>query len=157
MAAFRASLLAEIRNQYAIRRIFENVNRLLFESTAPGKFVTAFYGVLDVKNRVFTFANAGHNPPLLLRANGVADWLSEGGLPLGIVHEATYEERPVALATGDVLVLYTDGVTEASNLTEEQYGPRRLEEIVRRLRAYPAAEIVRAIEHESKPSPARCT
>jgi len=148
MATFRASLLAEIRNQYAIRRILEKVNRLLFESMESGKFVTAFYGVLDVKNRVFTFSNAGHNPPLLLRANGTAEWLSEGGLPLGILRDTTYEERPVALATGDVLVLYTDGVTEASNNTEEQYGPKRLEEIVRRLKDYPAAEIVRAIEHD---------
>jgi sigma-B regulation protein RsbU (phosphoserine phosphatase) len=148
MAAFRASLLAEIRNHYAIRRIFEKVNRLLYESTDTGKFVTAFYGVLDVKNRVFTFANAGHNPPLLLRANGTAEWLTEGGLALGILSEATYEERPVPLATGDVLVLYTDGVTEASNVTEEQYGVRRLEDLVRKLSDQPAREIVSAIVTE---------
>jgi len=148
MATFRASLLAEIRNQYAIRRILEKVNRLLFESMDSGKFVTAFYGVLDVKNRVFTFSNAGHNPPLLLRANGTVEWLSEGGLPLGILADAVYEERPVPLATGDVLVLYTDGVTEASNNTEEQYGTKRLEDIVRKLRDLSAAEIVRSIEHD---------
>jgi len=110
--------------------------------------VTAFYGVLDVKNRVFTFSNAGHNPPLLLRANGTVEWLSEGGLPLGILADAVYEERPGPLATGDVLVLYTDGVTEASNNTEEQYGTKRLEDIVRKLRDLSAAEIVRSIEHD---------
>jgi sigma-B regulation protein RsbU (phosphoserine phosphatase) len=148
MAAFRASLLAEIRNHYAIRRIFEKVNRLLYESTEPGKFVTAFYGVLDVKNRVFTFANAGHNPPMLLRANGTVEWLTEGGLALGILSEATYEERPVPLAAGDVLVLYTDGVTEASNSTEEQYGVKRLEDLVRTLASEPARAIVDAIRTE---------
>jgi sigma-B regulation protein RsbU (phosphoserine phosphatase) len=148
MAAFRASLLAEIRNHYAIRRIFEKVNRLLYESTDTGKFVTAFYGVLDVKNRVFTFANAGHNPPLLLRANGTAEWLTEGGLALGILSEAAYEERPVPLATGDILVLYTDGVTEASNGVREQYGVKRLEELVRKLADQPAQTIVEAIRSE---------
>jgi sigma-B regulation protein RsbU (phosphoserine phosphatase) len=148
MAAFRASLLAEIRNHYAIRRIFEKVNRLLYESTDTGKFVTAFYGVLDVKNRVFTFSNAGHNPPLLLRANGTAEWLTEGGLALGILSEATYEERPVALASGDMLVLYTDGVTEASNVTGEQYGVKRLEDLVRARASEPARALVEAIREE---------
>ena len=148
MAAFRASLLAEIRNHYAIRRIFEKVNRLLYESTDTGKFVTAFYGVLDVKNRVFTFSNAGHNPPMLLRANGTVEWLTEGGLALGILAEAAYEERPVPLATGDMLVLYTYGVTEAQTLTGDQFGVTRLEELVRRLSARPAVEIVDAIRTE---------
>jgi len=148
MAAFRASLLAEIRNHYAIRRIFEKVNRLLYESTDTGKFVTAFYGVLDVKNRVFTFSNAGHNPPLLLRANGSVEWLSEGGLALGILTDAAYEERPVPLATGDVLVLYTDGVTEASNATGEQYGVNRLEDLVRARATESARAIVEAIVEE---------
>ncbi len=145
MAAFRASLLAEIRNHYAIRRILQKVNSLLFESTDPGKFVTAFYGVLDVKNRVFTFSNAGHNPPLLLHASGEAEWLIEGGLALGVLADAEYEERPVPLAVGDVMVLYTDGVTEASNMVEEQYGVKRLEDLVRALRDRPAEEIVHAI------------
>jgi len=148
MAAFRASLLAEIRNHYAIRRIFEKVNRLLYESTDTGKFVTAFYGVLDVKNRVFTFSNAGHNPPLLLRANGSVEWLTEGGLALGILSDATYEERPIALAAGDVLVLYTDGVTEASNSTGEQYGVKRLEELVRARASEPARAVVEALRSE---------
>ncbi len=145
MAAFRASLLAEIRNHYAIRRILQKVNRLLFESTEPGKFVTAFYGVLDAKNRVFTFSNAGHNPPLLLHADGRAEWLSEGGLPLGVLEDSSYEERPTPLATGDVLVLYTDGVTEAANEHEEEFGVERLEALVRAKAHRPAAEIVESI------------
>ncbi len=148
MAAFRASLLAEIRNHFAIRTILQKVNRLLYESTDDGKFVTAFYGVLDARNRVFTFANAGHNPPLLLRASGTTEWLSEGGLPLGVMEEATYEERPVPLTVGDVLVLYTDGVTEASNDVEDQYGVERLEALVRKHAAGPAAVLVEAIRSE---------
>jgi sigma-B regulation protein RsbU (phosphoserine phosphatase) len=148
MAAFRASLLAEIRNHYAIRRILQKVNRLLYESTEPGKFVTAFYGVLDAKNRVFTFSNAGHNPPLLLHADGRAEWLTEGGLPLGVLEDAQYEERPVPLALGDVLVLYTDGVTEATNASEEQYGVKRFETLVRRLADRPAETILDAVRED---------
>src|SRR5262249_35841874 len=66
MAGFRMSLLAEIRNEFAIRAVMRKVNGLLHESTDRGKFVTAFYGVLDSRNRVFFFSNAGHNPPMLL-------------------------------------------------------------------------------------------
>jgi serine phosphatase RsbU (regulator of sigma subunit) len=145
MAAFRASLLAEIRNHYAIRRILQKVNRLLYESTDTGKFVTAFYGVLDAKNRVFTFSNAGHNPPLLLRADGRAEWLTEGGLALGVLEDAQYEERPVPLGQGDVIVLYTDGVTEAMDAQEEQYGTARLESLARRLASGPAHDLLAAI------------
>ena len=145
MAAFRASLLAEIRNHYAIRRILQKVNRLLYESTDTGKFVTAFYGVLDAKNRVFTFSNAGHNPPLLLRADGRNEWLTEGGLALGVLEDAQYEERPVPLSLGDVIVLYTDGVTEAMDAQEEQYGTQRLETLARSLAKGPAQELVAAI------------
>lgn len=147
MAAFRASLLAEIRNHYSIRRILQKVNSLLYESTDTGKFVTAFYGVLDAKNRVFTFSNAGHNPPLLLRADGSVEWLVEGGLALGVLPDAEYEERPVPLGRGDVMILYTDGVTEATNAAEDQFGVKRLEDLTRELRDKPAAEIVAAIRN----------
>jgi sigma-B regulation protein RsbU (phosphoserine phosphatase) len=70
MAGFRMSLLAEIRNEFAIRAVMRKVNLLLYESTERDRFVTAFYGLLDWRNSVVTFANAGHNPPLLLRVDG---------------------------------------------------------------------------------------
>jgi len=130
MASFRASLRAEIRNNYAIRTILAKTNALLFESVESGAFVTAFYGVLDTKNRVLTFSNAGHYPPILIRKNGTIELLSEGGPVLGVIPDATYEERPVGLSSGDLLVLYTDGVTEAMNVSSEQYGQERLERLL---------------------------
>ncbi|MFH0778284.1 MAG: SpoIIE family protein phosphatase, partial [Candidatus Eisenbacteria bacterium] len=120
MASFRASLRAEIRNNYAIRTIFRKTNALLYESTETGRFVTAFYGVLDTKNKVLTFSNAGHNPPILLRSGGGMELLSEGGTILGILPDSAYEERPISLGSGDVLALYTDGVVELWGLVNSE-------------------------------------
>ena len=130
MAAFRASLKAEILNNYAIRTIFQKVNRLLFESVEREMYVTAVYGVLDTKNRVLTFSNAGHNPPILRRADGSIEYLSEGGVALGVLELSTYEERPLSLFSGDVLILYTDGVTEAFSPGREEFGVDRLVEVI---------------------------
>ncbi len=149
MAGFRMSLLAEVRNEFAIRAVMRKVNSLLYESTDRDKFVTAFYGVLDVKNRVLTFSNAGHNPPILLRAaGGRFEYLEEGGVAFGVLPDARYEERPIALAPGDLLVLYTDGISEAPNPAGKLYGTRRLEETMARLRMRGAREILDGIVAE---------
>ncbi len=130
MASFRASLIAEIRNNYAIRSIMFKVNNLLFESTASDIYVTAVYGVLDTKNRIFTFANAGHNAPILRHASGEMEYLIEGGVALGMFENLKYEERPLGLSPGDIIVFYTDGVTEARNEGEEEFGTKRLKQVI---------------------------
>ena len=145
MAGFRMSLLAEIRNEFAIRAVMRKVNSLLYESTERDKFVTAFYGVLDCRNRVLTFANAGHNPPILRRADGSVEHLVEGGVALGVLPDARYEERPVALRPGDVLVLYTDGISEAESPGGEQFGGRRLEDCLARLHERSAQGILEGV------------
>ena len=146
MAGFRMSLLAEIRNEYAIRAVMRKVNDLLYESTDRNKFVTAFYALLDIKHRVLTFSNAGHNPPILYRGRDNAfEALSEGGVALGVVSGTTYEDRPLALRTGDVMVLYTDGITEAESEGGEQFGTRRLEELIARHAGSPAAEVIERV------------
>ena len=145
MAGFRMSLLAEIRNEFAIRAVMRKVNGLLHESTERERFVTAFYGVLDWKNRALIFTNAGHNPPLLLHRDGTHEWLSEGGLALGVLPDARYEERPLALRPGDVLVLYTDGVSEAEDENGALYGIERLEALVRSQPQHTARELLQDI------------
>jgi len=130
MASYRASLIAEIRNNYAIRSIMFKVNNLLYESTEPENYVTALYGVLDTKNHIFTFSNAGHNPPILRHANGEMEELTQGGVALGVFENSKYEERPLGLAGGDVMVFYTDGVTEAENRQEEEFGIERLKQVI---------------------------
>lgn len=131
MASFRASLIAEIRNNYSIRTICQKVNRLMCESVKPGNFVTAVYGVLDAKNHVLTFANCGHNQPILVRKNGQVEMLVEGGPIMGVTPEAIYEERPLYLGIGDVVILFTDGVVEVFNEKEEQFGEERVIEIIK--------------------------
>lgn len=146
MAGFRMSLLAEIRNEFAIRAVMRKVNRLLHESTDRGKFVTAFYGVLDYKNRVIIFTNAGHNPPTLVRAaNGRIEYLEEGGVALGVLAETEYDDRPIALRPGDVLVFFTDGVSEAESPTGEHYGQQRIERVVSAHAGERAADIMAAL------------
>lgn len=146
MASFRASLIAEIRNNYAIRTVFTKVNRLLWESIEPDRFVTAMYGVLDVPERRFTYVNAGHNPAFLYRAGEDRfDSLDATGPLLGTLETASYKERHAEIPAGDVLVLYTDGVTEAMNGAGEFFGEDRLRDVIRDRKGDPAALIVRAI------------
>jgi serine phosphatase RsbU (regulator of sigma subunit) len=148
MAGFRMSLLAEIRNEFAIRAVMRKVNALLHESTERDRFVTAFYGVLDWKSGMLTFSNGGHNPPLLLRADGACEALAEGGVALGVLPDARFDDRPVALQPGDVLFLYTDGVSEAESVDGEQFGRARIEQTIRRLAGQPAEAIAQGVVRE---------
>ena len=132
MASFRASLIAEIRNNYSIRTICQKVNQLLFESMEAGNFVTAVYGVLDAKNHIFTFANCGHNLPLLIRKKGDVEYLREGGPVLGVTSDVTFEDRPVYIELGDIIILYTDGVVEVFNDKGDEYGDARLIELIKK-------------------------
>ncbi|MGH7730105.1 MAG: GAF domain-containing SpoIIE family protein phosphatase [Candidatus Eiseniibacteriota bacterium] len=145
MAGFRMSLLAEVRNEFAIRAVMRKVNSLLHESTASGKFVTVFYGVLDHKNRALIFSNAGHNPPILLRREGPIEYLAEGGVALGVLPETEYDDRPVALRPGDVLVFYTDGISEAESPSGEHFGVQRIEQLVETMLEQGAAAIMAAL------------
>jgi serine phosphatase RsbU (regulator of sigma subunit) len=148
MAGFRMALLAEIRNEFAIRAVMRKVNTLLYESTDRDKFVTAVYGVLDFRNRVLIVSNAGHNPPIVARADGTLEYIFDGGVALGILPDATYEERPIALKPGDVLIMYTDGVTEAESPAIEHFGQMRLESAILALRDRGAQAILDGIVEE---------
>jgi sigma-B regulation protein RsbU (phosphoserine phosphatase) len=145
MASFRASLIAEIKNNFAIRTICQKVNHLLYESVEIGNFVTAFYGVLDSKNDIFTFANCGHNRPIHIKNNGDVSMLKEGGPALGVVPDAVYEERPIFLQAGDLIFFYTDAVTETANESGLQFGENKLINILLDNRHLPAGEIRQAV------------
>jgi sigma-B regulation protein RsbU (phosphoserine phosphatase) len=155
MAAFRASLKAEIRNNFAIRAILQKVNNLLYESIERDKYVTAVYSVLDSKNRVLTFSNAGHNPPILRRANGSVEYLSEGGLALGTFPDSKYEERPISLSPGDILLFYTDGVTEVLDCDGKEFGVKRLLAALEESKGLSAKEIVEFVVNSTN-NFARC-
>jgi sigma-B regulation protein RsbU (phosphoserine phosphatase) len=142
MAFLRASLRAAIHIGYAPHISMAKVNYLLWESIERNQFVTAFYSVLDASNRTLAYTNAGHSPPLLLDRDGSARFIERGGLPLGMFRQTRYYEYYLSLEPGQVLVLYTDGVTEASNASSEEYGTERLERIVREGRHLSARELI---------------
>lgn len=148
MASFRASLIAEIRNNYAIRTICRKVNNLLYESLERENYVTAFYGVLDSKNDILTFSNCGHNRPILLRRDGGVELLAEGGLALGIVDDTEYEERPISIRPGDIVLMYTDGVTEVEGADGVQFGEEHLVSLLRANAALSSREIHQALYQE---------
>jgi sigma-B regulation protein RsbU (phosphoserine phosphatase) len=148
MASFRASLLAEIRNNYSIRTIMSKVNRLLWESTDANQFVTAFYGVLDECRRILTYCNAGHNPVLLIHQDGSWIKLETGGLILGAFAHSTYQESYLEIRPHDVLLLYTDGVTEIYDQAEEEFGVDRLLELVKSHRQLSAKELTALVQQQ---------
>jgi phosphoserine phosphatase RsbU/P len=101
------------------------LNEVLCGSIAPGKFVTFFYGVIDRERLILHFENAGHSSPIVLRGDE-ATILTEGGTVLGLFPKSVYEERQFALRPGDCLLLTTDGVTEAANEHDEEFGNERV-------------------------------
>jgi len=145
MANFRACLRIESRNNFTVRAILSKVNDYLYETNLPESFVTAVYGVLDRQNHMFSYANAGHNPPFRMRRDGSIEWLQVGGLLLGAFPNVDYEETAIRLEPGDILVFYTDGVTEAYDSAGSEFGIDRLTSLVRELRDLPAGEMVRRI------------
>ena len=101
--------------------------------------------IADPSTGELTYVNAGHNPPLVIRTSDRFEDLAGGGMILGIMPMATYQERQASLYSGDVLVLFSDGVTEASDPNGREFGERRLADLVASLRDRPAAEIVEEI------------
>ena len=111
-------------------KVLGEVNNLLYENNETAMFVTVFYAVFDPASREFLYANGGHNSPLIVNADGNATLLPlTGGVVLGMLPDLQYEHNTVTLAPGDTVVLYTDGVTEAMNAQEEEFGGERLNEV----------------------------
>jgi sigma-B regulation protein RsbU (phosphoserine phosphatase) len=142
MAFLRASLRAAIHIGYAPHISMAKVNYLLWESIERNQFVTAFYGVLDASNRTLAYTNAGHNPPILMNADGTSRFIERGGLPLGMFRDTRYYEYYQHIEPGQMLVLYTDGITEATNKQDEEFGRKRLENTVREGQHLSARELI---------------
>jgi sigma-B regulation protein RsbU (phosphoserine phosphatase) len=104
----------------------QQVNRILCGNIAEGRFISFFYCVLDTAAGVLTYTNAGHYLPMLVRANGSVERLGAGGPVLGVLGDAEYEQAQVSTAPGDRIVLFTDGLTEARNAADEEFGEQRL-------------------------------
>jgi serine phosphatase RsbU (regulator of sigma subunit) len=132
MSSLHAAIHAQTGSHDTLVETISAVNRYLAENIPPNRFVTLFYAELDPESGAVSFLNAGHNPPLIVHAAGTVEQLASGGLPLGIKADADYREGRTTMQMGDVLVIYSDGVTEAASPSGEEFGPTRLYEVVSR-------------------------
>jgi hypothetical protein len=123
---------------------WRQLNFLLSTRTGPERFASLFWGSYDREARIIRYVNAGHLPPLLVRPNGTCkiSRLEEGGPILGVIPTAIYHQGEVAVQPGDLLVLYSDGVVEAANASEEEFGEERLFSIIKQNCARPSSEIL---------------
>ena len=145
MAFLRASLRAATHTGYAVNISMVKVNYLLWESIERNQFVTAFYAILDAPNKTLSYANAGHNPPLLLDARGDTRFLERGNIPLGMFRDTRYHQYFLTMTPGELLVIYTDGVTEATNSNDEEFGRERLAHSIKAVAHLSAKEMIAAV------------
>jgi phosphoserine phosphatase RsbU/P len=125
--------------------VLDVVNRQVHSLALADRYATLFYGVFDGSTRRLHYVNAGHNPPMVLRRDGSIEWLETGGAPVGIFPDWSYEEGEVQLDSGDLLLAYTDGVTEAMNPAGDQWGVEALRRTVAETAAQTTADIVQAV------------
>jgi len=123
----------------------ERLNRSTCANTPDNRFITFFMGIANPVTGELKYVSAGHNPPLIVRAGGGYEELTAGGVILGILAMAKYEEAYAQLEKGDILVLFSDGVTEAADPDDNDFGEERLADMVFKMRDRPATEIVEEI------------
>ena len=158
MASVQASLRAFAPMGLSLSEATGRINDLTCLSTGHDKFITFFWGCLNHETQQFRYVNAGHNPPFLLRKTGEIERLDVGGIILGLMKTVTpYPEGVVTLKSGDVIVMFTDGVSEAMNANEEDFTEPRLEEVLKSCRSLSAQQIIfdvqRALEAYTRGTP----
>jgi serine phosphatase RsbU (regulator of sigma subunit) len=148
MSVVQASLrILATEENLSLATLAARMNRYLHRSTGSNAYATFFYGQIDERTRQLRYVNAGHNPPCLLRcaADQSIEELPAGGTVIGLFPQSSYEESAVDLRPGDVLIAFTDGVPEAQNPQEEEFGEERLEDLLRRSAHLPVGEIASMI------------
>jgi sigma-B regulation protein RsbU (phosphoserine phosphatase) len=140
MASIRASLRAHAHSIYDLAEIMAQVNRQMCRDTLPSEFASVIYGVISPDGGRLTYTNAGHPPALLLRS-GALDPLHVGGMVIGVDPSQRFEQSLLDLQSGDVITMYTDGVTEALNFEGQAYGASRLRDSIRRHADLPAPQL----------------
>ena len=149
MATFQASLKTLSTAQVALPELAANMNRYACTNSQGGlRFTTAFLAEYDPVRRTIHYINAGHNNPILRRTSGQIERLTVGGLPFGIMPEATYEAATVTLEPGDWLVVFTDGLVEAVNARDEEYGEVRLLSAIEAGRSVEPADLLRRLMND---------
>jgi sigma-B regulation protein RsbU (phosphoserine phosphatase) len=149
-ALLMASLQASLRSEAArapdhLAPVVSNVNRLVYQASTSNRYATFFYAQYDPARHELTYVNAGHNPPMLFRKNG-QEWqatrLTAGGTVVGLLESFPYEQETITLAPGDLLVAFTDGISEAMNPSDEEWGEERFAEAVKSLAGMKARDML---------------
>jgi serine phosphatase RsbU (regulator of sigma subunit) len=131
---------------FDISDVVSRINNLIHSNTPPDQFITFFVGVYDSKEKTLCYVNAGHNPPMLLKADGEIEMMDKGGLLLGAMPDMPYEQGRLSLEKDDLLFLYTDGVSEAENAEGEMFGEERIETILKKHGNLTPSEILSKLE-----------
>jgi sigma-B regulation protein RsbU (phosphoserine phosphatase) len=145
MANLQATLHALLAHLHSLERLVESLNDMMLADTRGQKYMTMFLTLLDQPHRTLHYVNAGHVPPAVVRANGTVEYLREGGMVVGMFPGVHFDRGHVKLEVGDIFVACTDGITEAMNAQDDEFGSPRLAELVARERALPAEEIVQSV------------
>ncbi len=148
MCSFQASLRALSELDLPADETLARLNRLLCRQIPSNRFVTFFYGVLDSQRHSLTYVNAGQNPPWVIHSDGRAERFPQPGRPLGLFEDTVYQVATIALRPGELLVCYSDGVTEGQNPAGEEFGEERLLGIAGAARGSAPLEVVRRITAE---------
>jgi phosphoserine phosphatase RsbU/P len=145
MAGLRASLRAMTRVGYVdLATLMQHMNQLVYEASAVNRYATFFFAIYDPAARVLNYVNAGHNPPVLLRGSERI-LLEAGGPVVGLLADVHYEERSLTLETGDLLLAYTDGISEAMTIEDEEWGEERMVLAAEASRTESAGNILSAV------------
>lgn len=151
MAVSRTFLKATALTGLSPATCLAQINGQLYQESVAGMFVTLFYGVLDTRSGEVRFCNGGHNLPYVLRKNGTVEATDKvGGVVVGAMRNSEYTEGSLVLASGDGLVLYTDGITEAMDRQEQEYAEARLEAHLKSVNNSPASEIIKSVMQDVK-------
>jgi sigma-B regulation protein RsbU (phosphoserine phosphatase) len=148
MASLRASLHAEVGSGHSLDVMARKLNDFVCRSSGTSSFITFFYGEIDTGTGELRYLNAGHNPPVILNAAGRREPLGACGMCLGMFPDSEYECRSTRVEPGDIVLLYTDGVTESRNSDKEEFGEDRLIDFILRRREVPAASVIKGLRAE---------
>jgi sigma-B regulation protein RsbU (phosphoserine phosphatase) len=150
MANLQAGLRMIIDEDLPLSTVVSKLNRLIYQNTDMDKYITFFIGILELKTNQFQYVNAGHNPPMYLAQSGKFHLLDEGGIILGMMPEYQYQTGNIKFRSGDLLLCYTDGVNEALNKDDEEFGEEKLQEIILKHKSKKAQQLAEIIVRDIK-------
>jgi sigma-B regulation protein RsbU (phosphoserine phosphatase) len=132
MSNVQASFRIISSHDHSPKEVCDHLNSIMNSYLMPEKYTSFFYGILDAERREFVYANAGHPFPIIIRSNGEINYLTNGGLLLGVNPNTSYEQSIINLEKGDILLLYSDGIVETRNAAGEEFGENRLIEFCKK-------------------------